>query len=303
LLTGTTDLVRRSLNIDVELDLEAPPDPNRPWMALADANQLQQVVINLCVNARDALAHRPPAPIVVRLHHELLALEQRAFPQNVPPGDYVVLTVEDRGCGMPADVLAQAIDPFFTTKEVGQGTGLGLPVAFGIITGHQGFLTIDSHVNHGTRVRLYLPRLADDVAQTTMREPATVLEPDSAPSRHILVVDDEEAVTDVIRRFLAIAGHEVTCLTSGEQALAYLANGKPVDLVILDLMIPHEDGTVNFRRLRERSPGLPVLLCTGLVQSDAASALLDHPTTSLLRKPFRMNELWYAVNSCLQNQP
>ena len=299
LLTGTIDLARRSLNIDVELDLQAPPNPERPWMALADANQLQQVLINLCVNARDALARRPAAPVVVRLRHELLGTEQRAFPQNIPPGDYVVITVLDRGCGMPPDVLAQAIDPFFTTKEVGQGTGLGLPVAFGIITGHQGFLTIDSQVNQGTRICLYLPRLADDAISAVAREPLPILEPESAPQRHILVIDDEEAVTDVIRRFLAIAGHEVTCMTSGTKAMEYLSNGKPVDLVILDLMIPHEDGTTNFRRLRERHPGLPILLCTGLVQSDAAATLLANSTTSLLRKPFRMNELWYAVNSCL----
>src|SRR5207244_6041442 len=131
--------------------------------------------------------------------------------QNVPAGDYVVIDVEDRGCGMPPDVLSQAIDPFFTTKEVGQGTGLGLPVAFGIMTGHQGFLTIDSGVNEGTCVRLFLPQLTNEAASAASFEPMHVLEPESAPSRHILVVDDEEAVTDVIRRFLAIAGHEVTC--------------------------------------------------------------------------------------------
>src|SRR5207248_6855567 len=101
--------------------------------------------------------------------------ELPAFPQNVPPGDYLVIVVEDHGCGMSAEVLTQALDPFYTTKEVGQGTGLGLPVAFGIITGHQGFLTIDSEVGRGTCVRLYLPRLPHDSA-TAALEGMPVLE-------------------------------------------------------------------------------------------------------------------------------
>jgi PAS domain S-box-containing protein len=306
LLTSTADLVRRSLNLDVSLDLQEPPEPELPWMALADANQLQQVLINLCVNARDALAApasagrpaRSPA-ILIRLRHHVIADDLRAFPQNVPAGDYIVIDVEDRGCGMSSEVLAQALDPFFTTKEVGQGTGLGLPVAFGIMTGHQGFLTIDSQVNEGTRIRLFLPRLTDKASAGAL-EPLATLEPESAPSRHILVVDDEEAVTDVIRRFLAIAGHEVTCLTSGERALEYLAAHPNVDLVILDLMIPHEDGTTNYRRLRERYPHVPILVCTGLLQGNEAAEPQELGAASVLRKPFRMNELWYAVNACLE---
>ncbi len=299
LLTSTADLVRRSLSIEVALEL-APPPPGGAWIALADTNQLQQVLVNLCVNARDAMADRPAAAVHIRLCHEAFAVERPAFPQGVPPGDYIIIEVEDRGSGMPSDVLGQALDPFFTTKDVGQGTGLGLPVAFGIMTGHQGFLTIDSETNRGTCVRLYLPRLADERASAASREPPPVLEPESAPSRHILVVDDEEAVTDVIRRFLAIAGHEVVCHCSGERALAYLQGGGAADLVILDLMIPHEHGSTNFQRLQQCRPGLPILLCTGLVQGSDAGAISEWGAAGLLRKPFRMNELWHAVNNCLR---
>src|SRR5205085_1093775 len=124
-----------------------------------DANQLQQVLINLCVNARDALAQQAPAPIYIRLRHRVLAHELPAFPQSVPPDDYVVIEVEDHGSGMAPEVLSQALDPFFTTKDVGQGTGLGLPVAFGIVHGHHGVLAIDTASGQGTKVGLYLPRL------------------------------------------------------------------------------------------------------------------------------------------------
>jgi two-component system response regulator BaeR len=156
-------------------------------------------------------------------------------------------------------------------------------------------------VDVGTTIRLYLPRLIDANGPAAMPDSAQVLEPESTPSRHILVVDDEEAVTDVIRRFLAIAGHQVTCTTSGARALEILARPTHVDMVILDLMIPNEDGATNLKRFRERCPNLPILLCTGLLQGGDASILQQQGAASLLRKPFRMNELWYAVNRCLQN--
>jgi CheY-like chemotaxis protein len=220
----------------------------------------------------------------------------------VPVGDYVLLQVEDHGAGMTPDVLNQALDPFFTTKEVGQGTGLGLPMVFGIVQGHQGWFTIDSTPGQGTCVSIYLPRLVPapggGVPQASYREPPGAT-PESAPGRSILVIDDEEAVLDVVRRFLEIAGHQVFVATSGPEALEMLGGGKSVDLVILDLMMPREDVPATFRRLRQRWPGLPVLLCTGLAEMSPAPELLLNPLVSLIRKPFRMDDLWKAVGKAL----
>ncbi len=259
------------------------------------------MLVNLALNARDAMDPSLPHPVEFRLTRCLLGGELHAFPENVPPGEYVLLEVEDHGSGMPAEVLNQALDPFFTTKEVGQGTGLGLPVAFGIIHGHQGFLTIDTKVGRGTCVRLYLPRLREKHMEAPAKHEAPqVLEPDNPPGRQILVVDDERAVLDVVRRFLEIAGHRVTGATTGREALAILDRGQAVDLVILDLMIPREEGAANFKHIRERLPKVPILLCTGLVQADQATHLLESGAADLLRKPFRMNELWYAVNKALK---
>lgn len=299
LLELTRDFVQKSLNIVVTVDIEAPP-AGESWMALADSNQLQQVLVNLSLNARDAMPKPQPAPVSFRLYHRVLHGELPAFPQNVPLGDYLVIDVQDRGAGMTPEVVSQALDPFFTTKEVGQGTGLGLPVAFGIMTGHQGFLTVESEPGKGTTIGLYLPRLLRHQPDPTA-DNATVLEPEASPRRHILVIDDELAVQDVIRRFLEIAGHEVICAASGEEALRHL-KGEPIDLVVLDWMIPKEEGRSNFNLIRQAQPALPILLCTGLVQTDQASELLREPAVGLLRKPFRMNELWYAVNNALQAQ-
>jgi len=298
LLTSTAELITSSLKIEVIVSLPSAADG--PLVALADANQLQQVLVNLALNARDAMPQPAPQPVEFRLRRHCIEGELPAFPENVPNGDYVVLEVEDHGSGMPPEILSQAFDPFFTTKEVGKGTGLGLPVAFGIIHGHQGFLTIDTTLGEGTRARLYLPRLDEDDADDAIApsgRPATELE--GMPGRRILVIDDEAAVLDVVRRFLGIAGHVVVTTTSGQAAMELLTRGESVDLIILDLMIPREEGPINFRRFRERFPETPILLCTGLVQADQASQLLKEGAADLLRKPFRMNELWQAVNKAL----
>jgi CheY-like chemotaxis protein len=216
-----------------------------------------------------------------------------------------VLEVEDNGCGMTPEVLNQALDPFFTTKEVGQGTGLGLPMVFGIVQGHHGFLTIDTTPGQGTSIRLYLQRLSSltSADAAIALSPSEVLEPETVPGRAIMVIDDEEAVLDVVRRFLQIPGHRVSGATSGQEALELLAGGAEADLVILDLMMPSEDARTTFQKVRQRCPGVPVLLCTGLPQADPAPELLRQPAVSLIRKPFRMNELWYAVRQALLGEP
>jgi CheY-like chemotaxis protein len=241
--------------------------------------------------------------IVFRAGHVFLSNDRPGFPQNVPAGDYVVLEVTDQGAGMTPEVLNQALDPFFTTKDVGQGTGLGLPMVFGIVQGHQGHMTIDTAPGKGTSIALYLPRMVDGggggEGSNGYRE-SEVLEPESAPSRSIVVIDDEEAVLDVVRRFLEIAGHEVRCMTSCQAALDSIGAGNTVDLVILDLMMPREDTLTSFHRLRQRLADVPILLCTGLPQADPAPEMLRQPQVGLIRKPFRMTELWYAVKQLLQ---
>jgi PAS domain S-box-containing protein len=342
LVRGTVDLIKHSLHLEVGLEIQELADDGQPLTVEADSNQLQQALINLALNARDALNAKkstedrgsriedgektearqaseasssildprsaseseilppPKHSIVIRLRQEVLTQERAAFPQDVPPGDYVVLEVEDHGSGMTAEVLNQALDPFFTTKEVGQGTGLGLPVVFGIVQGHQGFLAIDSTPGKGTCMALFLPRLAQPAGGgPSSSETGEDVEPESTPGCSILVIDDEEAVLDVVCRFLQIAGHRVTCATTGQEALDLLANGRPVDLIILDLMMPREDATLTFQRLRQRRPGVPVLLCTGLPQAEPAPEMLRAGAVGLIRKPFRMNELWYAVKHAL----
>lgn len=315
LVRGTAELVTRTMQQEVTLDVQEQGDDGTLLIVEADSNQLQQALINLALNARDALRDRmasgewagnghalglPPA-IAFRVREASLTSLLPAFPQQVPPGRFVVVEVEDAGCGMSPEVLNQALDPFFTTKEVGQGTGLGLPVVFGIVQGHQGYLTLRSEPMAGTCISLYLPRLTQPLPAhgRSPVESGMVLEPESAPGFNILVVDDEEAVLDVVRRFLQIAGHTVTCVTSGHEAVEMIREGRAIDLVILDLMMPRENSALTFQRLRERREDLPVLLCTGLIRDEGPAELLRAGAAGLLRKPFRMTELWYAVKQAL----
>ena len=234
---------RQSLNIEVAVDVESPGQGEQ-WLALADPNQLQQVLVNLSLNARDAMPKPQPVPVVYRLYHRVFVGEMPAFPQNVPAGDYLVVEVQDHGSGMPPEVMAQALDPFFTTKEVGEGTGLGLPVAFGIMHGHSGTLTVDTAVGKGTCIGLYFPRLLAPVPDVTAAN-VKVLAPESSPQRR-----------DLDRRRRAGGAGRDLPLSADRRArnrvcrqrpgvLRHLQDG-PVDLVVLDWMIPKEEASENF---------------------------------------------------------
>jgi PAS domain S-box-containing protein len=316
LVRATAELVSRTLMTEVGLDVHEMASDEEPLTVEADANQLQQALVNLALNGRDALTKKgaehltagsgPDRPITFRLRQALVTSERPGFPHNVPPGDYVQVQVADQGCGMAPEVLSQALDPFFTTKEVGQGTGLGLPVVFGIVQGHQGWLTIESAEGQGTTVSLYLQRQhlpAAQIPETAPLEVGHVLEPENVPGRSILVIDDEEAVREVIRRFLEIAGHHVTCVSRGSEAIELFRNGATFDLVIQDLMMPREDSVATFMQCQQRRPDIPILLCTGLPQAEPVPHLLQAGAAGLIRKPFRMTELWYAVKQALDTPP
>lgn len=157
LLRTTAEFINSSLRRDVRLELGTRTDGTAATLLVeADTSQLQQALVNLALNAHDAMGELA-APIVFRLRHETITTPRQGFPDTIPPGDYAVLEVADTGCGMSPAVRAQSLDPFFTTKDVGRGTGLGLPVAFGIIHAHQGFLAIETEVNRGTTVVVFLP--------------------------------------------------------------------------------------------------------------------------------------------------
>ncbi len=301
------ELVRSTLSlltptIRNELRLEVDTNGDR-LLVEADSNQLQQALINLAINAKDAMPES--GVITFRVSRQILADTGPGHPEPIPPGDYAVVEVSDTGCGMTPEVLSQALDPFFTTKEIGKGTGLGLPLVYGIVRGHHGYLDIQTLPGQGTRIGLYLPRLSPIEPASDSAERLVVSETpaEPGPRRRILVIDDEPAVRQVVQRFLEVAGHEVTPASSAAEVFQKLAQEVAnVDLVVQDWLIPKENGMETFQRLQALRPGLPIIILSGYLHDELAAQLLSQGVADVIRKPFHMTDLWSSINGTLASK-
>jgi PAS domain S-box-containing protein len=254
--------------IRTHLDLEANLRP-----ILGDASALTHAIMNLCVNAVDAMPE-----------HGHLTLRTR----NVDE-DSVEVVVEDTGTGMAQEVLGKAMDPFFTTKEVGKGTGLGLSMVYSTVKAHRGQLLIESEPGQGTRVRIRLPACQHETPAQPDSEPA-----EAATSRRmlaVLLIDDDELIQHSMQMMLESLGHRVHMAGSGEEALVVLESGFEPDLVILDVNMPGLGGAGTLPRLRRMNPSVPVLLSTGRADQSALALASGHPDVTLISKPFRVTEL------------
>jgi PAS domain S-box-containing protein len=273
LVNQEVDLLQRSTfqMIEFSLDLEEPA----PFV-LAERNRLAAALMNLCVNAIDAM------PDGGRL----------TLRTGRIPGAAVILTVEDSGLGMPPEVLHRAMDPFFTTKPFGKGTGLGLSTTYSTAKSHGGSLLIDSTPGKGTRVTLQLPEIpAERLAMPPEEQPSG----HSSGAMSILLVDDDELIRASIPAMVESLGHHVESVASGEEALGWIACHPAVELVILDQNMPGMCGIETLRMLRMNLPQLPVLLATGNVDALPGSMLANDPWVRVIGKPFSLIELENAM--------
>lgn len=283
LVTGMHDLLGRTIGPMVRIEMAL--DPGAPW-ALADANQLELAILNLSINARDAMVEGGVLTISTG--------RQAARGVDLAPGDYAVLSVRDTGAGIPPGVVAKVFDPFFTTKPIGKGTGLGLSQVYGIAQQSGGTVRLASVEGQGTTVEIWLPAAE---ATTTAAEDTFSVEADAeGPHRRILVVDDDEAVRRFIVECLQSLGYSVEEAADGETGLRALA-GSPPDLIIVDYAMPGMTGVDVVLRARHAAPGVPILLATGYADMEAVDRVM--PTESVLRKPFRVSELGAAVRRAL----
>jgi len=238
---------------------------------LANATQLQQVLMNLASNA--AYAMRTTTGVLeVHLDEVDITPDHATVPPTLPPGPYLCLTVRDTGTGMPPEVMKRLFEPFFTTKGPGEGSGLGLAVTYGIVTSHGGTITVASTPGQGTTFAIYLPRIAEEPPVA-----GRIVEPVSAGKARILFVDDEEALTKLTREILGRLGYDVMVCTSSLAALAaFRAAPQGFDLVITDQTMPAMMGETLIQELRRMRPDLPVILCTGyncLIDTERATTL------------------------------
>ncbi len=286
--------------IDLRIDVADGVAP-----LLADKGQLETVLINLATNARDAMPGG--GRLTISAATETVAGREPALPAGLAPGRYVRIDVADTGGGMDAATLARADEPFFTTKAPGKGTGLGLSMARGVAEQSGGTFAIASRLGLGTTVTLWLPE-ADSAARDQPPVPSAMAVPADAgigPARkhvRLLLVDDDDAVREVVAMYLEDTGYDVRVATNGGEALALLADGTPVDALVTDLSMPGMDGLAVIREAQRRRPGLPAILLTGFAGDTADLALHGVVTGSfsLLHKPIRGPALADRIDALLQ---
>ncbi|WP_455885759.1 PAS domain-containing protein [Pseudomonas rustica] len=286
LIAGMEALIRGSVGPAVELHYSFN---EQPWPTFIDPPQLESALLNLCLNARAAL----PDGGKVLLHGENLSLDlQRAQALGLLLGDYLHLSVEDNGLGMSPQVLAQAMDPFFTTKPMGQGTGLGLSMVYGFVRQSGGQLQIDSALGKGTRVDIYLPRHHSQHAAENAGSSATFEAHGSVTGAVIVLVEDQPELRAVLREVLEESGHVVQAFATGPQALGYLETCQAPDMLISDIGLP---GGLNGRQVAERCrvwhPLTRVLFITGYDESAVLNQGQPLAHSSVLTKPFDLNTL------------
>jgi PAS domain S-box-containing protein len=294
---GLTELLRRTIGAPIDLSTALAPDL---WPTTADPGQVESAVLNLVLNARDAMPDG--GRLVIETFNATVDAADVASNPGMAAGDYVVLSVADTGHGMPAEVHARAFEPFFTTKGAGKGSGLGLATIYGFARQSGGNVTIYSEVGKGTTVNLYLPR----AGRRTEEEAGAAAKPavDTGRGETVLVVEDDERVRRLTALRLKELGYRVLEADHGAAALAALADTPDIDIVFSDLVMP--GGISGFdlaRRVRERYPGTRVILTSGysaelLNQADVAELDLK-----VLRKPYRQVELARAFRAALAERP
>jgi PAS domain S-box-containing protein len=290
LVLGMATMLRPILGETIEFGTEFGEDL---WATKADPGGLQDVILNLAINSRDAM----PEGGRLTIGTENLCLDEAQFGDDLDlkPGDYVVLVVRDTGCGMGPEVIERAFDPFFTTKDVGEGTGLGLSMVHGFAKQSGGFVRIESEQGQGTTVTFFLPRTGEE------READAPEAGQDVPkgSETVLVVEDEAEVRMVAARLLADLGYEVVEAQDGEAALAILEGGRAIDLLFTDVIMP--SGMSGWRLGKDACrlhPGLKVLFTTGYGTAAAKGGEIDSDLP-VLDKPYRRHELAQAVRKVM----
>ncbi len=292
LLRDMEKIIRETFPREICTRVDTPADL---WPLLGDATQIHQTLMNLCVNARDAMPDG--GRLTMGAKNVVVDAALAAMTPTARPGPYVRVSVADTGAGIAPENLDRIFDPFFTTKEVGKGTGLGLATVLGILRGHEGFVRVDSRLGYGTTFELYFPASPEAQAADTPDRPAP---PPGGQGELILVVDDEAAIRNVVRSTLERHGYRVIMAAEGAEGLAVFSQPRAeVRAVLADMMMPVMNGPSMIYALRAIEPRLVVVGMTGMAERTGVRGLENLDLSALLMKPFSNDELLSALHATL----
>ncbi|MCL9657267.1 response regulator [Pseudomonas protegens] len=294
LVTSMGELLQRSLSESIQLDMQLCP---QLWVAEADPNQLESALLNLVLNARDAMPNG--GRLLVETLNQHLGPDFTQAHDNLEPGDYVLLRVSDNGCGMPDAIIHRVFDPFFTTKPIGQGTGLGLSMIYGFSKQSHGHVSLNSTLGRGTEVSLYLPRYRGS-AQLDEQP----LEQQSGTAQNgetVLIVEDDPAVRLLVSAVLGELGYAFVEAGDARSAMPILDSGQRIDLLISDVGLPGMNGRQLAEIGRQIRPQLKVLFITGYAEHAAARGGFLDPGMQLITKPFTFDLLTAKVQEMIRD--
>ncbi len=293
LVVNMTELLKHSIGADIRLETSLTGEP---WRVHADPNQLENVILNLAVNARDAMPTGGTLEIVTRNVGK--GMPEDNSPTKILNGDFVLISVSDTGSGMPAEVIEKAFDPFFTTKDVGKGTGLGLSQVYGFVNQSGGHVRIQSEVGKGTTINIYLRRDLNDESEAKISGSSDPHE--GRGEELILVVDDEPAVRRFTCEALTELGYGVVEAGDAAQALSALKNRPDIALLLTDILMPEVNGFDLAKQGREVRSDLKVLFSSGYTRNSTVQGQTLDPNLELISKPFTIDELATKVRAVLE---
>lgn len=286
------NVLKETLPKSIEVKFDIEPEL---WTIMADSTQIHQVLMNVCINARDAM----PTGGTIKIAAKNISINENYAKMNLDahPGNYIMLTVSDTGVGMTTDVVKRIFDPFFTTKEVGKGTGLGLATALTIVKSHGGLINVYSEPDKGTRFSIYFPSVESGVEADRT---AAVSQLPRGNDELILFVDDEENIRQVAKVTLERFGYRAEVAVDGTDALAtYARRGSEIAVVVTDMAMPYMDGEALIRALRKMNADVKIIAMSGLVSSGQTTELKNLNVNIILAKPYTAETLLKTLNSIL----
>jgi len=297
ILAELSHLLRRLIGENIELSMSHGRDLG---MIKADQGQLEQVIINLAVNARDAMPDG--GTLTIRTANQVVDRPRKSKDDTMPPGNYTMIEVSDSGCGIPPENLDRIFDPFFSTKEVGAGTGLGLSTVYGIVKQTGGYVFVESTPGEGTTFSIFLPAVAEQEVAATLQEAEAQERRDLTGAGTLLLVEDEDAVRAFSARALRNKGYNVLEANSGETALEILGKQEaPIDLLVTDVVMPRLDGPSLVKEVRQSRPDLKVIFISGYAEDSFRKRLDEDTGIHFLPKPFSLKQLAGKVKEVLGN--